>query len=382
MHAVPFNIEIPDHALADLHRRLRDTRVPLLTPAEPWQQGVDGAWLRDLTAYWAERFDWRAAEQALNRLPQFVADVDGQRVHFIHRCGAGPNPYPLVITHGWPGSVFEFDALIERLCDPAAFGGDPHDAFDVVVPSLPGFLFSPPPAAPGVAAFQVADCWAALMAGLGYRRFGAQGGDLGAGVSIALGARHADVVDGIHLNYLPGSYEPAIDAAAPLTDEERAFVRERAEWAALEGGYAHVHMTRPQTLAAALNDSPAGLAAWIAEKFRAWSDCDGDVARRFSHDTLLTGISLYWFSACIGSSMQMYWENRLQPMRFAAGQRVTVPIAFARFPKEISRPPRSWVERVFEVVQWTDMPSGGHFAAMEEPDLLADDIRRFFRRFR
>ncbi|MCA8289189.1 epoxide hydrolase family protein [Burkholderia vietnamiensis] len=382
MHAVPFNIEIPDHALADLHWRLRDTRVPLLTPAEPWQQGVDGAWLRDLTAYWAERFDWRAAEQALNRLPQFVADVDGQRVHFIHRRGAGPNPYPLVITHGWPGSVFEFDALIERLCDPAAFGGDPHDAFDVVAPSLPGFLFSPPPASPGVAAFQVADCWAALMAGLGYRRFGAQGGDLGAGVSIALGARHADVVDGIHLNYLPGSYEPAIDAAAPLTDEERAFVKERAEWAALEGGYAHVHMTRPQTLAAALNDSPAGLAAWIAEKFRAWSDCDGDVARRFSHDTLLTGISLYWFSACIGSSMQMYWENRLQPMRFAAGQRVTVPIAFARFPKEISRPPRSWVERVFDVVQWTDMPSGGHFAAMEEPDLLADDIRRFFRRFR
>ncbi|WP_176315043.1 epoxide hydrolase family protein [Burkholderia vietnamiensis] len=382
MHAVPFNIEIPDHALADLRRRLRDTRVPLLTPAEPWQQGVDGAWLRDLTAYWAERFDWRAAEQALNRLPQFVADVDGQRVHFIHRRGAGPNPYPLVITHGWPGSVFEFDALIERLCDPAAFGGDPLDAFDVVVPSLPGFLFSPPPAAPGVAAFQVADCWAALMAGLGYRRFSAQGGDLGAGVSIALGARHADVVDGIHLNYLPGSYEPAIDAAAPLTDEERAFVKERAEWAALEGGYAHVHMTRPQTLAAALNDSPAGLAAWIAEKFRAWSDCDGDVARRFSHDTLLTGISLYWFSACIGSSMQMYWENRLQPMRFAAGQRVTVPIAFARFPKEISRPPRSWVERVFDVVQWTDMPSGGHFAAMEEPDLLADDIRRFFRRFR
>ncbi|MBR7971932.1 epoxide hydrolase [Burkholderia vietnamiensis] len=382
MHAVPFNIEIPDHALADLRRRLRDTRVPLLTPAEPWQQGVDGAWLRDLTEYWAERFDWRAAEQALNRLPQFVADVGGQRVHFIHRRGAGPNPYPLVITHGWPGSVFEFDALIERLCDPAAFGGDPLDAFDVVVPSLPGFLFSPPPAAPGVAAFQVADCWAALMAGLGYRRFGAQGGDLGAAVSIALGARHPGVVDGIHLNYLPGSYEPASDAAAPLTDEEQAFVRARAEWAALEGGYAHLHMTRPQTLAAALNDSPAGLAAWIAEKFRAWSDCDGDVARRFSHDTLLTGISLYWFSACIGSSMQMYWENRLQPMRFAAGQRVTVPIAFARFPKEISRPPRSWVERVFDVVQWTDMPSGGHFAAMEEPDLLADDIRRFFRRFR
>ncbi|KWA24445.1 epoxide hydrolase family protein [Burkholderia territorii] len=382
MHAAPFNIVIPDHALDDLQRRLRDTREPALTPAVPWQQGVDGAWLRELVAYWAGRYDWRAAERALNRQPQFVADAGGQRVHFIHRRGAGPTPYPLVITHGWPGSVFEFDALIDRLCDPAAFGGDPRDAFDVVAPSLPGFAFSPAPAAAGMSAFQVADCWAALMSGLGYRRFGAQGGDLGAGVSIALGARHADVVDGIHLNYLPGNYEPPTDTASPLTDDERAFATQRAEWVALEGGYAHVHMTKPHTLAVALNDSPAGLAAWIAEKFRAWSDCDGDVARRFSHDTLLTGISLYWFTGCIGSSMQMYWENRLQPMRFAAGQRVAVPLAFARFPKEISRPPRSWLERVFDVAQWTDMPSGGHFAAMEEPDLLADDIRRFFRRFR
>lgn len=382
MHAEPFEIAIPDHALDDLRRRLRGSRPPTLTPAEPWQQGVDGAWLRDLAEYWAERFDWRAVERRLNRLPQFVAEAGGQRVHFIHRRGAGPNPYPLVITHGWPGSVFEFDALIERLCDPAAFGGDPEDAFDVVVPSLPGFLFSPAPAAPGMSAFQVADRWAALMSGLGYRRFGAQGGDLGAGVSIALGARHADRVDGIHLNFLPGSYEPPADAALPPTEDERAFVTQRGEWAALEGGYAHMHMTKPQTLAVALNDSPAGLAAWIAEKFRAWSDCDGDVARRFSHDTLLTGISLYWFTGCIGSSIQMYWENRLQPMRFAAGQRVAVPVAFARFPKEIGRPPRSWVERVFDVVQWTDMPAGGHFAAMEEPDRLADDIRRFFRRFR
>lgn len=382
MHAVPFDIAIPDQALDDLRRRLRDARPPTLAPAEPWQQGVDGAWLRELVAYWAGGFDWRALERALNRLPQFVADVDGQRVHFIHRRGAGPTPYPLVITHGWPGSVFEFDALLDRLCDPAAFGGDPDDAFDVVVPSLPGFLFSPAPAAPGMSAFQVADRWAGLMAGLGYRRFGAQGGDIGAAVSVALGARHADRVDGVHLNYLPGSYEPAIDPAAPLTDDEQAFLKQRTDWVAMEGGYAHVHATKPQTLAVALNDSPAGLAAWIAEKFRTWSDCDGDVARRFSHDTLLTGISLYWFTSCIGSSMQMYWENRLQPMRFAPGQRVAAPVGFARFPKEISRPPRSWLERVFDVVQWTDMPSGGHFSALEEPDLLADDIRRFFRRFR
>ncbi|KOR22404.1 epoxide hydrolase family protein [Burkholderia cenocepacia] len=382
MHAEPFDIAIPDQALDDLRRRVRDTRPPNLTPAEPWQQGVDGAWLRELAAYWADGFDWRAAERALNRLPQFVADVGGRRVHFVHRRGTGPKPYPLVVTHGWPGSAFEFHALIDRLCNPAAFGGDPDDAFDIVAPSLPGFLFSPAPAAPGTSALQVADCWAALMAGLGYPRFGAQGGDLGAGVSVALGARHEGVVDGIHLNYLPGSYDPPIDAARPLTDDEQAFLKQRGEWAALEGGYAYVHMTKPQTLAVALNDSPLGLAAWIGEKFRAWSDCDGDVARRFSHDTLLTGISLYWFTGCIGSSMQMYWENRLQPMRFAPGQRLAVPVGFARFPKEISRPPRSWLERVFDVVQWTDMPSGGHFAAMEEPDLLADDIRRFFRRFR
>ncbi|AJY10928.1 epoxide hydrolase [Burkholderia dolosa] len=381
MHVEPFEIAIPDDAVADLRRRVRAYRAPTLTPAEPWQQGADGAWLSALAAYWADGFDWRAAERGLNRLPQFVAELGGERVHFVHRRGTGPKPYPLVITHGWPGSVFEFDSLIDRLCDPAAFGGDPADAFDVVAPSLPGFLFSAAPAASGTSAFQVADRWAQLMSGLGYARFGAQGGDLGAAVSIALGVRHGDAVDGIHLNFLPSSYEPAVDAAPP-TDDEQAFLRRKSDWAALEGGYAHVHATKPHTLAAALNDSPVGLAAWIGEKFRGWSDCDGDVARRFSRDTLLTGISLYWLTGCIGSSMQMYWENRLQPMRFAAGQRVAPPLAFARFPKEISRPPRSWIERVFDVAQWTDMPRGGHFAAMEEPDLLAADIRRFFRRFR
>ncbi|KAG8154406.1 epoxide hydrolase family protein [Burkholderia catarinensis] len=382
MHIAPFEIAIPDEAVDDLRRRLRDSRLPILTPGEPWQQGVDGAWLRELIAYWADGFDWRAAERELNRLPQFVAEVGGQRVHFAHRRGAGPKPYPLVVTHGWPGSFFEFHLLIDRLCDPAAFGGDPDDAFDVVAPSLPGFLFSPTPAAPGTSSFQVADRWRELMFGLGYRRFGAQGGDLGAGVSIALGARHGDAVDGIHLNFLPGTYEPAADATQPLSADEQAFLRQKNDWIALEGGYAHVHATKPHTLAVGLNDSPAGLAAWIGEKFRAWSDCDGDIARRFSRDTLLTGISLYWFTGCIGSSIQMYWENRLQPMRFAAGQRMAPPVAFARFPKEIGRPLRSWVERVFDVVQWTDMPAGGHFAAMEEPDLLAADIRRFFRRFR
>jgi pimeloyl-ACP methyl ester carboxylesterase len=221
------------------------------------------------------------------------------------------------------------------------------------------------------------------MRGLGYEHFGAQGGDLGAGVSVALAARHHDVVDGIHLNFLPSSYEPANDATqTPLTPAEESYLREKNEWAALEGGYAHMHTTKPQTVAASLNDSPVGLAAWIGEKFRAWSDCDGDIERVFSKDELLTNISLYWHTQSAGTAMQMYWENRLQPMRFTDGQRIVPPVGFARFPKEIHHPPRTWLERTFNVVQWTDMPSGGHFAAMEKPDLLAAEIRKFFRKLR
>lgn len=389
MHTEPFEIAIADEAVDDLRRRIRATRWPPLTPSAAWQQGADPAWLRELADYWAERFDWRAAERKLNRLPQFIADVDGQRVHFVHRRGAGTSAgaggacYPLVITHGWPGSFFEFHALIDQLCDPAAFGADPADAFDVVVPSLPGFAFSPAPARPGVSAWQVADLWASLMRGLGYERFGAQGGDLGAGVSIALAARHPRALGGIHLNFLPSTYEPAIGAAQQaLTPQEERFLAERAEWAALEGGYAHMHATRPQTLAASLNDSPLGLAAWIGEKFRAWSDCGGEIERAFSKDDLLTNISLYWHTQCIGSSIQMYWENRLQPLRFTDAARVTPPVGYAHFPKELSHPPRSWLERTFDVTRWTDMPDGGHFAALERPALLAHEIRRFFRAVR
>ena len=378
-----FEIAIPDQDIDDLRRRIHATRWAPLTPSPAWQQGVDPVWLRELATYWAEQFDWRAAERKLNRHPQFIAEVDGQRVHFVHRRGVGSSPYPLVITHGWPGSFFEFHELIDQLCDPVAFGADPADAFDVVVPSLPGFAFSPAPSQSGTSAFQVADRWVALMRGLGYERFGAQGGDLGAGVSVALAARHPQAVDGIYLNFLPSSYEPAIGAAEkPLTPAEEKYLQEKAEWGALEGGYAHMHSTRPQTLAASLNDSPVGLAAWICEKFRAWSDCDGEIERVWSKDELLTNLSLYWHTQSIGSSIQMYWENRLQPMRFAPGQRVVPPVGYAHFPKEINHPPRSWLERTFNVTQWTDMPAGGHFAAMEKPALLAAGIRRFFRPLR
>jgi pimeloyl-ACP methyl ester carboxylesterase len=383
MQIEPFQIAVPDADIDDLRRRIRATRWAPATPSPAWQQGADSAWLRELAQYWADRFDWREAERKLNLQPQFLAELDGQRVHFVHRRGVGPASYPLVVTHGWPGSFFEFHALLDRLCDPAAFGCDPADAFDVVVPSLPGFAFSQAPVEPGTSAFQVADLWASLMRGLGYEHFGAQGGDLGAGVSIALAVRHHDVVDGIHLNFLPSSYEPANGAAqTPLTHAEESYLQEKNEWAALEGGYAHMHSTKPQTVAASLNDSPVGLAAWIGEKFRAWSDCDGDIERVFSKDELLTNISLYWHTQSAGTAMQMYWENRLQPMRFTDGQRVVPPVGFARFPKEINHPPRTWLERTFNVAQWTEMPSGGHFAAMEKPDLLAAEIRKFFRKLR
>jgi pimeloyl-ACP methyl ester carboxylesterase len=342
MQIEPFQIAIPDADIDDLRRRIRATRWAPATPAPAWQQGTDSAWLHELAHYWAERFDWREAERKLNLQPQFLAEVDGQRVHFVHRRGVGPGTYPLVITHGWPGSFFEFHALLDRLCDPAAFGCDPADAFDVVVPSLPGFAFSQAPVEAGTSAFQVADRWASLMRGLGYERFGAQGGDLGAGVSIALAARHPEAVDGIHLNFLPSSYEPAEGASqTPFTAEEEAYLRQKNEWAALEGGYAHMHATKPQTLAASLNDSPVGLAAWIGEKFRAWSDCGGEIERVFSKDELLTNISLYWYTQSAGTAMQMYWENRLQPMRFADCQRVGPPVGFASFPEEINHPPRS-----------------------------------------
>ncbi|MCC8400371.1 epoxide hydrolase [Paraburkholderia sp. MMS20-SJTN17] len=387
MQIDPFEIAIPDQDIDDLRFRIRATRWAPATSSPAWQQGADPAWLRELATYWAGHFDWRAAEHRLNQLPQFLADVNGQTVHFAHRRAASVAPgfkaYPLVITHGWPGSFFELHALLDHLCDPAAFGADPADAFDVVAPSLPGFAFSPAPAQAGMSSFQVADLWVSLMRRLGYERFGAQGGDLGAGVSIALAARHPRAVDGIHLNFLPSSYEPAIGAARqPLTPAEQDYLREKNDWFALEGGYAHLHSTKPLTVAASLNDSPIGLAAWISEKFRAWSDCGGEVESVFSKDDLLTNISLYWFTQCIGPAMQMYWENRLQPIRFSNAQRIDTPLGFAVFPKEINHPPRSWLERTFNVVQWSEMQGGGHFAAMEKPALLAAEIRKFFRPLR
>ncbi len=379
----PFTIAISEGALEDLRWRLRHNRWPESLDADGWDDGASLTFVRRLTDHWLHRFDWRAQEERLNRLPQYTATVDGTDIHFVHQPGTGPAPMPLVLTHGWPGSFVEMERVLPLLTDPATHGGDPDDAFHVVVPSLPGYGFSPAPARPGVSSRRIAELWQGLMTGLGYGRFAAQGGDIGAGVSIWLARLFPDHLRGVHLNYVPSSYRPPLGPdSPPVTADEQSFLDRAAAWAAAEGAYAALQGTKPQTLAYALTSSPVGLAAWIAEKFRAWSDCDGEVERAIPMDVLLTDLSLYWFGGRLDASLRLYKENRLAPLWFAPGERVTPPFGVALFPRELPMPPRSWVERVCDVRRWTPMPRGGHFAALEQPESLVDDIRAFFRPLR
>ena len=380
----PFSIRVSDDVLADLRARLARVRWPDEIPGAGWRYGSDLAYLQELVAYWRERYDWRAHEARLNRLRQFTVSLGGIDVHFIHEPGAGPHPLPLLLSHGWPGSIVEFEALIPRLTDPARFGGDPADAFTVVAPSLPGYAFSFRPNQPRFSVAQMADLFASLMTDvLGYSRFGAQGGDWGAIVTTYLGLGHADRVAGIHLNMVVAVPEdrnnPDLTGVAP---EELGGLMEMQQWLKEETGYQSIQGTKPQTLAYALNDSPAGLAAWIVEKFRSWSDCDGEVERRFTKNELLTNIMLYWAPETANSSCRLYYEAMHADKFPPTGFRVEVPTGCAIFPKEILKPPRAWAEKAFNVQRWTRLPRGGHFAAMEEPELLVDEIRAFFRPLR
>jgi pimeloyl-ACP methyl ester carboxylesterase len=382
MTAHPYRIHIPDHRLHDLQRRLATIRWPDSHDPDSWDDGASLAFMRRLVDHWRHRFDWRAQEARLNRLPNHLMTVAGQDIHFLHQPGTGPAPLPLILTHGWPGSFVEMEHILPLLADPGAHGGDPADAFHVVVPSLPGYGFSPAPAH-GVGSREIAMLWHGLMTGLGYDRFGAQGGDIGAGVSTWLARLFPDALAGVHLNYLPGSYRPPLgDGAPPVTPAEQAFLDHAARWSALEGAYAALHATKPQTLSIALADSPVGLAGWIAEKVRAWSDCAGNIESVIPLDTLLTDIALYWFGDSLTATLRLYKENRLRPLAFPAGERIRPPLGVALFPKELPMPPRSWVERVFDVHRWSPMPAGGHFAALEQPHLLAAEIRAFFRPLR
>jgi len=382
MAVVPFRIDVPHPVLVDLRERLGRTRFPDEINDAQWSYGTDLAYLRALIEYWHHDFDWRAAEAALNQWHHFTADVAGLRLHFIHERGVGPRPVPLLLTHGWPGSIAEFMRVLGPLSDPARYGGDPADAFDVIAPSLPGYGFSDHPKEPGMHPGRIADLFADLMHQLGYDRFGAQGGDWGAAVTTCLARQHAARLVGIHLNMVVAFPPDESNPADGLTESELVALMELQRFIKEETGYQSIQGTRPQTLGYALNDSPAGLAAWIVEKFRTWSDCDGDVERRFSRDDLLTNITIYWVTETATSAARLYLEARRSGMFPPRGARIEVPTGCAIFPRELVRPPRAWAERAYNVQRWTEMPAGGHFAAMEEPDALVDDIRAFFRPLR
>jgi microsomal epoxide hydrolase len=378
----PFGIRFSDEALDDLRRRLGLARFPDQTPGPAWAHGADLGYMQGLVAYWHDAFDWRAAEAELNAFPNYRVDLAGIGLHFVHVDGVGPDPHPLLISHGWPGSVFEFTDLIPRLTDPGRFGGDPADAFTVVAPSLPGFGLSFAPGQPRFSVEAIADCVAALMTEiLGYARFGAQGGDWGAFVSARLGFAFPERLTGIHLNFLPLRRDAGL--FADPSAEERRYAEELTLFLREEAGYQAIQGTRPQTLAYALTDSPTGLAAWIIEKFRAWSDCDGDLERVFTKDRLLANVALYWLTGAIGSSFWPYYARSHGPWPVPEGRTVDVPTGHAAFPREILRPPRSLAARVFtDIRRWTVMERGGHFAAMEEPEALAREVRAFFRPLR
>lgn len=387
MSVQPFELRISDATLHDLDVRLAATRLPPDDDAADWEAGTSPAYLRRLIEYWRTGYDWRVQEARLRRFSHFTTDLGGTTVHFIHERGRGDRPLPLVLTHGFPDSFARFLKLIPLLTDPAAHGADPGDAFDVVVPSLPGFAFSDPLGKHG-SLFHIADRWHELMTGaLGYPRFGAHGGDWGSTVTEHLARSHAASLVGIHLTDVP--FWHAFRKPSDPSPAEADYLAAIDEFQRSEGAYAMIQGTRPQTLADALNDSPAGLAAWMVQFFQRWSDCDGDVEQRFTRDELLTSIMIYWTTGTVGSSFLPYHDV----MHAGAGRWILeqvkqwlgssrVPAGFAMFPKDLSHPPREWAARFFNVQRWTVMPRGGHFAAHEVPELLAEDIRAFFRPLR
>jgi pimeloyl-ACP methyl ester carboxylesterase len=375
----PFRIDVPEAELDDLRQRLRLTRWPDPETVDDWSQGVPLAYLREMCDYWLDSYDWRACEQSLNRFPQFRTLIDDVPIHFLHITSPEPDAMPLVMTHGWPGSVVEFRKVIGPLTDPVAHGGDPADAFDLVCPSLPGYGFSGKPARAGWGIARIADAWDVLMTRLGYNRYGAQGGDWGSGVTTALGIRHAHHVAGIHLNMVTVRPDPA--AMDDVTEQEKAALASFQYYRDTDSGYSKEQSTRPQTVGYGLTDSPSGQAAWILEKFWAWTDCGGDPQNILSRDELLDNVMLYWVTATAASSARLYWESFGAARRKA--HKVTIPTGVAVFPKEIVTPVRRWMEPLYtDIRRWSEMPKGGHFAAFEQPELFVAEVRKFFRTLR
>ncbi|MBC7733260.1 MAG: epoxide hydrolase [Bacteriovorax sp.] len=375
---LPFKIAIADAVLADLRTRLRNTRWPEPELVSDWSQGAPRAWVEDICRYWADGYDWRSREVRLNRFAQYTTDIDGLPIHFLHVRSPHADAMPLLLTHGWPGSFVEFHKVLAPLTDPTAHGGDARDAFHVVCPSLPGFGFSGKPTATGWGVDRIAAAWAVLMDRLGYARYGAQGGDWGSAVTTALGAQDAVHCAGIHITLAMQS-RPQV-TGDPTPEEARA-LQGAKQYAEAGAGYAQLQATRPQTLGYALTDSPAGQAAWILEKFQAWTDCDGHPENIFSRDELLDNLMVYWVTASAASSARLYWESFGKGRR--ALHRVDIPTGVAVFPKEIVTPVRRWMEAQYtDIRHWTEMPRGGHFAAFEQPGLFVEELRTYFRTLR
>ncbi len=372
----PFTIDVDEAVLDDLRRRLRDTRWPERELVDDWSQGIPLGYVQDVCTYWADEYDWRAREAALNRFDQFTTAIDGLDVHFIHVRSPHEDAVPLLITHGWPGSIVEFHKIIEPLTNPTAFGGDAADAFHVVAPSLPGFGFSGKPTETGWGVPKIAEVFATLMARLGYDRYLAQGGDWGSAVTTAIGATDTDHCAAVHVTLAMGA-RPKLDGE--LTPEEQRAIAGATYYQEWDSGYSKQQGTRPQTVGYGLVDSPAAQAAWILEKFWAWTDCDGHPETVLTRDELLDNVMLYWINGNGASSARIYWESFGRGPRFT----VNIPSGFAVYPKEIVPPVRAWVEESFtDIRHWVEQPKGGHFAAFEVPDLFVDDIRTFARQFR
>jgi pimeloyl-ACP methyl ester carboxylesterase len=375
-----FEIHVDDSVLEDLNDRLARTRFPDQIAGTGWEYGIPIDYLRELVDYWRDTYDWRAQEGRLNELPHFRTRIDGQSIHFIHARSAHADAFPLLLMHGWPGSIVEFLDVIPRLTDPEAHGGEAGDAFHVIAPSLPGYGFSEPTRTCGWEVRRIARAFIELMRRLGYTRYGAQGGDWGAQLATRIGALDPEHCAAVHVN-MPVASRPK--DPGPLSDEEKAGLAAMAHFQREESGYALEQATKPQTLGVALNDSPAGLLAWVVEKFRTWSDCGGQPESIFTRDQLITNVMLYWVTQTITSSARLYWESKHGGLWDETPDFVAVPTGVARYPKEeVLRFPRSWVERQYNVTHWAVMPRGGHFAAMEQPALFVADLRGFFRTVR
>ncbi|GGS96781.1 microsomal epoxide hydrolase [Planobispora rosea] len=375
----PFRIDIPRADLDDLHDRLRRTRFPGELPGVGWDRGVPQSYLKELVDYWATSYDWREHEAKINAFPQFTTTIDGQDIHFLHVRSPEADATPLILTHGWPGSIVEFLDVIGPLTDPRAHGGDPADAFHVVIPSIPGYGFSRPVTDQGWNIRRIAQAWAVLMSRLGYERYGAQGGDWGSGISRDLGVVDAEHVIGVHLNFLLTFPSGAPGELDGLTEAERERLKGLDRFMDDMSGYMKIQSTRPQTLAYGLADSPAGQLAWIVEKFREWTDSEKAPEDAVDRDRMLTNVTLYWLTNTAGSSAQLYYEFA---HAWSMPEVSATPTGIAVFPREIAPSVRKLAERADAIVHWTEFDRGGHFAAMEEPDLLVGDVRAFFRGLR